>query len=278
MSEFFRRPWDSQPPPGTPLGDWAPPKTIAYIGNARNIIGGSYSESGTINVAYTVGGVAISSGTTGSYISLGAQPQLLVGATVVVPFVKRDDSVRYIMGEVDTGSNYTEDIAVNMSNTGAASAGRFVFGLRADGSGTNRIAHTAQILTSGILYTAVIRIVSASSYDIYINGASQDLAYSNAVNVAQSVGLTDYPLALANRNVRGAFSSGTNVDILLYLRTPATIDDPASVSLNPWQLFEPQRIFIPEAAGGGAFPTLSLPTYMPGSLTSVGFRPRVTAT
>lgn len=44
---------------------------------------------------------------------------------------------------------------------------------------------------------------------------------------------------------------------------------------NPWQLFAPRRIWVPQA---GLLPTLSLPTYAPGSLTATGFRPRVTAT
>lgn len=45
---------------------------------------------------------------------------------------------------------------------------------------------------------------------------------------------------------------------------------------NPWQLFAPRRIWVPQAAITGP-PTLSLPTYTPGSLTATGFRPRVTA-
>ena len=32
------------------------------------------------------------------------------------------------------------------------------------------------------------------------------------------------------------------------------------------------------AAAGSSLPTLSLPTYVPGSLTTTGFRPRVTYT
>ena len=53
-------------------------------------------------------------------------------------------------------------------------------------------------------------------------------------------------------------------------------DEVASFSANPWQLFAPRRIWVPQAAITG-LPTLSLPTYVPGSLTATGFRPRVTA-
>src|SRR5574337_182611 len=50
-----------------------------------------------------------------------------------------------------------------------------------------------------------------------------------------------------------------------------------NIGRNPWQVFAPQRLWLPTSAAGGSLPTLSAATYMPGSLTSSGFRPRVTA-
>ncbi len=52
----------------------------------------------------------------------------------------------------------------------------------------------------------------------------------------------------------------------------------AQLSADPWQLFAPRQIWIPATAAASFNPTLSLPTYVPGSLTSSAFRPRVTAT
>src|SRR5574337_841798 len=49
------------------------------------------------------------------------------------------------------------------------------------------------------------------------------------------------------------------------------------LSRRPGQLFAPRRLWLPASAAGGSLPTLSAATYMPGSLTSSGFRPRVTA-
>lgn len=46
---------------------------------------------------------------------------------------------------------------------------------------------------------------------------------------------------------------------------------------NPWQLFQPSRIYIPTAAAAGGVPTLSASTYVTGSLTSTGWRPQITA-
>lgn len=54
-------------------------------------------------------------------------------------------------------------------------------------------------------------------------------------------------------------------------------DELLSVHRNPWQVISPRRIWLPASAAGGSLPTLSAATYMPGSLTSSGFRPRVTA-
>jgi hypothetical protein len=50
-----------------------------------------------------------------------------------------------------------------------------------------------------------------------------------------------------------------------------------ALTLNPWQLFTPQLRFIPSPSAGATLPTLSSATYVPGSITSTGFRPRVTA-
>ncbi len=58
--------------------------------------------------------------------------------------------------------------------------------------------------------------------------------------------------------------------------------DVLALTRSPAEFFrlalEPQSIFVPEIAAGSGLPTLSAPTYVPGSLTSTSFRPRVTAT
>jgi len=47
---------------------------------------------------------------------------------------------------------------------------------------------------------------------------------------------------------------------------------------NPWQLFEPQQIYIPTAAAAASsLPILSASTFVPGSVTATGWRPRVAA-
>lgn len=47
------------------------------------------------------------------------------------------------------------------------------------------------------------------------------------------------------------------------------------VSLNPWQLFEPRRLYSPTAAGGAGSNTIAVPS---GAIVLAGFAPVVTAT
>jgi hypothetical protein len=77
-------------------------------------------------------------------------------------------------------------------------------------------------------------------------------------NNGNGVLATDYLIALYNRRL--------------------SAQEARELSANPWQLFAPRQIWIPATAAASFNPTLSLPTYVPGSLTSSAFRPRVTAT
>lgn len=85
----------------------------------------------------------------------------------------------------------------------------------------------------------------------------------------------------ADSTLGGGYSSTANwrgtselTVLLSYVSTP----EAAAISANPWgELFAPRRIFVPMSSGAPTLPTLSAATYMPGSITSSGFRPRVTA-
>lgn len=55
-----------------------------------------------------------------------------------------------------------------------------------------------------------------------------------------------------------------------------TDDEGLKLSLDPWAIFEQDFLPMPDSVVA-ALPTLSLPTFVPGSLTASGFRPRVTA-
>lgn len=108
---------------------------------------------------------------------------------------------------------------------------------------------------------------------IYVNGVAQALTLVG--NSAGSLFLKDgYPIRIAtqtnaNREFRGKIHTAhvwsralTQGDVLRLYR-------------NPWAGMS-RRIWVAQP-GAPVLPTLSLPTYTPGSLTATGFRPRVTA-
>ena len=57
-----------------------------------------------------------------------------------------------------------------------------------------------------------------------------------------------------------------------------SVNELNALALNPWQLFGPQRLVIPSFSAAPTMPVLSAPTYVPGSLTSSGWIPQITAT
>lgn len=117
------------------------------------------------------------------------------------------------------------------------------------------------------------RVHSASSRDVWRNGA---LAGTNTSAINTTASDTLAVGAYWDNNVPSLYFNGA---IFLAAAWDRALSDYELSSLyqNPWQLFAPRRIWVPQAAITG-LPTLSLPTYVPGSLTASGFRPRVTAT
>lgn len=270
-------PWVSQPQEAVRLADSLPAGTIAYCGGQGRLLGGpTYAEVGTISSSATPSGVASIGGTTGSYIDAGRVDQALVGYTWVAQLALRSATQRYISGTIDTGTNALEDLGVNVTSLDATSAGVVRFGIRDDG-GSTRISHTTSAcLVADQVHTIVAQITSANVLSIWVDGVSQSLTYNGTSSVGGAAGVTDFPLAILNRNVRGAFTGGGGVDLLLYLRTKQPLDG-AKVSAtlaSPWEeLFEPQRIWVPASAAGGP-PTLAAITA--SNLTASGARLTVT--
>jgi hypothetical protein len=242
--------------------------TVAVVGGQFFAAGASFSTSGAIGVSPTPGGLAFSSGATSSYVSLGRLPELGVGASLVIQFVKRDNSLRFASGTVDTGTNYIESIAVNCNDAGTVSANRLNFNFRT--SATGRSASTDAILETGKVHTAVCIVTSGTSYSVFVDGREEALTYGTTGTISGSGALMDFPLVLCNQNVRNAFSNGTNVDVLFYLRTPNTLSDPLAVSANPYSLLEPRRTSIPVSVASGAYTADITPTSYTTTPATVG--------
>lgn len=64
----------------------------------------------------------------------------------------------------------------------------------------------------------------------------------------------------------------------LHLTKSLTLAQLIDLEKNPWAIFAPRRVVLPmNVIAGGSLPRPSSATYVPGSITSTGFRPRVTA-
>ncbi len=133
---------------------------------------------------------------------------------------------------------------------------------------TNWSSPTSQAIGPSLL---ILTGNSAGTYT-YLDGTA--IETTAGAPVAQS----NSRLVLGGERAANAgYATKTRIYLYAHLTQRLTAGEVAALSANPWQLFAPaeRRIWVPSA--GGSLPTLSAATYMPGSLTSSGFRPRVTA-
>lgn len=82
---------------------------------------------------------------------------------------------------------------------------------------------------------------------------------------------------LATRRALSTDDSLTKRTLIAAWNRPLRPAEIQALTENPWQLFEPRRIWVPQSAAAG-LPALSASTYKPGTLTSTGWTPRITAT
>lgn len=121
--------------------------------------------------------------------------------------------------------------------------------------------------------TRVYRWRSGEAPSHWVDGASvaATTTYAGGVQSGTLKPAASMRVNLATLRLNGAISTA-----LVWGRALSD-NEIAEVSRDPWQLFAPRRILMPTVAAS-TLPTLSAATFVPGSLTSSGFRPRVTAT
>jgi hypothetical protein len=271
---ILQRTWTEQPQTVPRLLGNAPDGSVAYVAGIPYLVGREVvaPSVGTINtgVSSELREIAVSQGTTPSYIDTARLPLAAVGTTWVIRFSCTGIS-SYFAGVVNTGTTYIEDILItSTSNT-------FAISFRSVGG----VSLGSPFIFSGVTYntmhTVVCTIDGPSAGRAWMDG---QLVQTSTDTMPNTAGTMDFNLALLNRNVRGAWSASAGGNkISLFYRSPRLTFDPVCASRNPWEeLFAPRSIYIPYAAAAGGLPTLSAATYVPGSLTSTGFRPRVTAT
>jgi hypothetical protein len=148
-------------------------------------------------------------------------------------------------------------------------------GFYIDSNGSFAARHKPTFAAGDVLGVGFTRETTSTS-QFYINGVAAATTLvgngsGGAPSAAVPMWLGDDVEAASGRRFLGS------ILLTLYFERQLSAPEMASLHANPWQLFAPRSIWVPVSASS-TNPTLSLPTYVPGSLTSSGFRPRVTAT
>ena len=203
--------------------------------------------------------------TSAEYIDTGITP---TGSECTVLVVARQSTVASIQIVFSSRSAYNTDgieLVVGQAGSGTSQ-------VRVDTSGTAQQTVTSTIagLDNNNFHAYLVSWRAGSGADYWVDGVLQ--ATSSALNGTLS---SSQPLYIANR---GGTVYQCGVALLACWNQKLSPGDAKELSANPWQLFAPQQIIIPTAAAAASsLPTLSASTYVPGSLTSTGWRPRVTA-
>lgn len=118
-------------------------------------------------------------------------------------------------------------------------------------------------------------VVSGTDNRIYINGVRKTPSSTAGTSGIAFGAITRFDVGVVNS---GSPQNGFVGNIALSACWDRLLTDAehASLYINPWQLFAPQQIIIPTPAAA-VVPTLSASTYVPGSMTSTGWRPQITA-
>jgi hypothetical protein len=162
-----------------------------------------------------------------------------------------------------------------VGNTSTTAQG---FGLAPNGTSFRAIFSngSATFLTGGSVSVAL-------KCDVLTNDGTNGNYYENgrlvAGPTAAAITASSKPLTLGDENSATGNAAACEIYLVVVWNRVLQAREVLELYANPWQLFAPRRIYVPYAAAAGNWPNiLSAPTYVPGSLTSSGFRPRVTAT
>ena len=273
-------PWDTQPQEAVGI-DWANPL-------ARNLEFAVVPSLGLRNLVDGFSGFAVS-GALDQVVPgvVGMTPAQTASGTMVQPTLtsaghpnaaKSDVSVlsALVIGYQSTTKN--NDLRLGRANGSAAPSWSVGYH-----SGSNNGPHaivgtfTRAGFSSGWTRidkpTAVLLTADGSTARVYVGGVQVD-----------SGSYTEPTYEYSSFHGRGVFfggdvnsaATGPSFLGLLWANRVLTADEVREVSVNPWQLFAPRQIWVPQSAGGPSMPTLSLPT-----VTAIGATqatPRVTLT
>jgi hypothetical protein len=117
--------------------------------------------------------------------------------------------------------------------------------------------------------------VSATS----LRGASTALTATDTTATVPAVVATPIVTLGGSRRNSANLDNVSTAEFTHFAAIQGNVSDQELIELahNPWQLFAPRQIWVPYTAAS-TIPTLSAPTFVPGSLSTTGWRGRVTAT
>ena len=262
MSLFRAQPWTRQPGDGARI-NWAHPiflgATKALVFNGLGVI--SYRKDGPGRI------ISASSGSWARTPAYGHMAVQTTGSDLII----LDQTLQSLTSVLAIG--YFRSFKTGSSNYinyRYAAPGGVSFGGGLGAASGDRSDWSWTQNDVGAPYCVVPNSSMALAPAVYLSGRQ--------VSVSSAGGTcTNYNWGDSTTYFGPGYAFGTVPAVLLVAvnwQIPAAVA--AEATRNTWQLFAPQRqlMLAPSAA---VFPTLSAATYMPGSLTSTGFRPRVTA-
>lgn len=259
--------WTRQPGPS---GRFDPDKTLgssplimsAHEGGPLRLYGSPnfYVPSTSISLASSLGALGRVSPNYSTQVdvrSFGAWDYRNHYGAAAIRLRGTPSSTRWVWALFSTDGIHAIELSVT--------TGRNLYAYYRDSGWTIYAAQTTRALEIGRTYIVALKHDAvAKRISIYIDGVLETTA----------TGSPDYHRSQPSYS---RFYTYADVEVAWYatgndLRT----DRLALVGSDPWAIFKPRRTWAPQAEVV-ALPTLSLPTYVPGSLTATGFRPRVTA-
>ena len=268
----IRRPWLRQPTGLLRPASWLPPEVHVTFP-----IGQSWVNATTGLVASTTRGYFdIEPGPTGTQwsgntssknIDLGVPSGPIYGLLLeftltVADLTSSSTSYGLLVSTADVSSS-SQSIALGNSTGYLTGETLCIY----DGSTETRTG-TSDSISKGFHRLIVQYDAATARYVFVLDGKTM-----TALSTATQSALQTFKPYLTPRN----YSGDPRFLVSLAVINQSPTFDLRSVIGNPWPLLEPQRIFVPMSSGAPSVPTLSAATYMPGSITSSGFRPRVTA-
>ncbi len=283
---ILNRPWTRQPQGvvevdrTNPLGAFASEVYVPSI-SATIVRGYQTSRISTATVIPTLQGLALSttaSSVQGVKIADNAEDIFKGSSTATIAVLRRC---------VDTTARNSSIFGYGI-NEGAGNVDRvlchapysddtlyFDFANAASGSGRVSVAFTKTTAWETLVFVASTS--GSIGREVWRNGV-RIANNTSATSVRTSVTNAPFYVGSTYYATPGVTTSDAGEIALFVVSSSAWRQrEIAEFARNPWQIIKPRRIYFPTAAAAAGVPNLSASTYVPGSLTSTGWRPQVTA-